>query len=147
MAGSPHAKAFGNALASGSQNAAAQRMASNNLKTSVAGQAARSADFGALAGLYDSDYSNQVTRRGYARKLGVDEQQRRDSQTSRTMQQMGGLLSPMVGALAGLLAPPKKKPIEQPTDQFNRKRRMEKTISQLPIEDQLAYQELMGEMY
>jgi hypothetical protein len=141
MAGSPHAKAFGNALASGSQNAAAQRMASNNLKTSVAGQAARSADFGALAGLYDSDYSNQVTRRGYTRKLGVDEQQRRDSQTTQTMQQMGGLLSPMLGALAGLLAPPKKRQREQ---QLPNSR--QRAFSQMPIEDQMIYQELMNGM-
>lgn len=100
MAGStPHAKAFGNALAGANQTAANQRMATANLKTSLAGQKARSDDQGVLAGLYAADVGDQVKRRAYGRQLLEEQQQNDASRLAGFMGLMGNTTSLLSGLL------------------------------------------------
>ena len=98
MPGSAHSMAFGRSLANANQTAATQRMAENNLKTSLAGQAARSQDLGALAGLYGSDYQNQIRRRTYGRQLA---QSQLENDYARQLSNIS-LASPIVKAVSVL---------------------------------------------
>lgn len=68
----PSVGAYGKALASLNQNAASQRMAENNLATTLAGQDARSKDAQNLATLFRDAEQNYVRRRAATRQLQAE---------------------------------------------------------------------------